>query len=147
MEIYTIGFTQTTAENFFSRIKEAAIELLIDVRLKNISQLAGFAKAGDLGYFLKTICNCGYIHDIKLAPSKELLKHYKNKKIDWEEYTQIFNKKLDDENVAGYFLSQYSNYSKVCLLCSEGTPEKCHRRLVAEKIQNDSKADIKILHL
>ena len=92
MKIYTIGFTQKSAKEFFEKIKDNGIELLIDVRLNNVSQLAGFAKGKDLEYFLKEICNCDYVHEIVLAPTKELLDNYRAKITSWLEYEEIFNK-------------------------------------------------------
>ena len=77
MKIYTMGFTQKSAETFFERIKENKIELLIDIRLNNQSQLAGFAKGRDLKYFLDKLCQCGYAHELRFAPEKKLLDEYK----------------------------------------------------------------------
>ncbi len=62
MKLFTIGFTKTTAESFFSRLSQAGVKKVIDIRLNNASQLAGFAKKTDLIYFLKTICGIDYEH-------------------------------------------------------------------------------------
>src|SRR5438445_8599836 len=90
MEIYTIGFTKTTAAEFFERLKRAGIQRLLDVRLNNVSQLAGFAKRDDLAYFLREICGADYRHEPLLAPTQELLDAYKKQKGDWEDYERDF---------------------------------------------------------
>lgn len=51
IKIYTIGFTQTSAEQFFDRLIKAGVKKIVDARLNNRSQLAGFAKQEDLKYF------------------------------------------------------------------------------------------------
>ena len=58
MKVFTMGFTQKSAEQFFGLISENKIELLIDVRLNNQSQLAGFTKGRDLEFFLQ---NCAIV--------------------------------------------------------------------------------------
>jgi uncharacterized protein (DUF488 family) len=148
MNIYTIGFTKKTAQEFFELLKENNIKHLLDVRLNNVSQLAGFTKGNDLKYFLKEICECTYTHDIKLAPTKEILDSYKKKSITWNEYEQLFNKLLNERNKNNNILSKYDNFVATCLLCSEVTAENCHRRLVAEFIKSNYKGDdISIIHL
>ena len=146
MKIYTIGFTQKSAKEFFEKIKDNGIELLIDVRLNNVSQLAGFAKGKDLEYFLKEICNCDYVHEIVLAPTKELLDNYRAKITSWLEYEEIFNKIIRDRKIEIDFKEKYSKYNKVCLLCTEPTAEQCHRRLVAEYLKENID-NIDIIHI
>lgn len=146
MIIYTIGFTQKSAKEFFDKIKENGIELLLDIRLNNISQLAGFAKGKDLEYFLKEICGCEYIHDDLFAPTKKLLDGYRAKEISWAEYEVIFDRIIKDRNLAERFSKRYLKYKKVCLLCTEPTAEKCHRRLVAEYLKNNIE-NIEIIHI
>src|SRR5215470_14750643 len=90
MEIYSIGFTQKTAEQFFTRLKDAGIRLLLDVRLNNVSQLAGFAKRGDLAFFLQEICRADYLHEPMLAPKQEMLDAYRSKAATWAEYEAKF---------------------------------------------------------
>ena len=145
MQVFTMGFTQKTAEQFFEKIKKNDIELLIDVRLNNQSQLAGFTKERDLAYFLRVICGCMYAHEPAFAPTKEILDAYKKGVIDWAEYERRFNALLDGRNVAGIFKAKYGKYERVLLLCSEATPEHCHRRLLAERIARE--LDIAIVHL
>lgn len=137
MLIYTMGFTKKTAEQFFEKIKKNNIDIVIDVRLNNQSQLAGFTKGKDLVYFLKELCNCEYKHEIKFAPTKEILSSYKKGDIDWGEYEARFNKLLNERDVKEIFCNKYAGYEKILLLCSEVTPKCCHRRLLAEKIAEE----------
>lgn len=145
MIIYTLGFTKKNAADFFNLIRLNGIEVLIDVRLNNKSQLAGFTKGGDLSFFLKEICNCKYQHCIEFAPTKEILDDYKKGSLSWSEYEEKFIYLISKRNAMDSFVRRFANYDKVCLLCSEPTPENCHRRLLAEHF---AKAiDAKIMHL
>ncbi len=146
MKLYTIGFTQKSAREFFEKIKNNKIELLLDVRLNNVSQLAGFAKNKDLEFFLQQICDCKYAHDVTFAPTKELLENYRSKKTSWGEYEKIFNKIISDRNIDSVFKKLYTQYDRICLLCTEPVPEHCHRRLVAEYLKNHIE-NIEIIHL
>ena len=146
MKIYTIGFTKKSAEKFFETLKINGIELLIDVRLNNKSQLAGFTKDGDIQYFLK-LCYIEYIHCDEFSPSKELLKDYQDGAVSWEEYESIFTSIMDKRGCCEKFLNRFKNYKKVCLLCTEPTPEKCHRRLVAERVKKNNPDEIEVIHL
>ncbi|CAM3031157.1 DUF488 family protein [Vibrio rarus] len=145
MNIYTIGFTKKGAERFFTLLKRNGVKTLIDVRLNNASQLAGFAKKNDLAYFLKELCNIDYIHMPKLSPSEEILKGYKAKTLSWAEYEIRFNALLQQRK-AETLLSD-DTLSDACFLCSEHEADQCHRRLVAEYIANHSPTDVKIKHL
>ena len=147
MTIYTIGFTKKNAEQFFTPIRENEIKMLIDIRLNNKSQLAGFTKAGDIEYFLEKICNCRYTHCEEYAPSKELLKDYQEGKKTWDDYVDIFNNIMDKRGVCKKFYDRFSKYERVCLLCSEVTPDHCHRRLVAEMVKQCNPNDVEIIHL
>lgn len=147
MTVYTIGFTKKTAEQFFELLKTAGVELLVDVRLNNRSQLAGFTKDGDIQYFLRQICGAEYVHCDEFAPSKELLSKYQKKEIAWEEYETAFNGIMDKRGACEKFPSRFAQYDKVCLLCSEPTPEHCHRRLVAERIADAAKGAVTVQHL
>lgn len=144
MTIYTIGFAQKSAEQFFELLKKNDIEMLVDVRLNNKSQLAGFTKENDLKYFLKNICNCEYQHCIEFAPTKEILDNYKKGKIDWKQYVEQFIPLMKKRNAVELFYKRFERYNNVCLLCSEPTPVQCHRRLLAELIaQTDSNVTLK----
>lgn len=146
MKIYTIGFTQKSAQEFFNKIKNNNIGFLLDIRLSNVSQLAGFAKGKDLEYFLKEICNCEYSHDDVFAPTKELLDNYRSKKVSWNEYEQVFTEIIDKRQSFKRFKNLYMKYENVCLLCAEPTAEKCHRRLVAEYLSKHIE-NIEIIHI
>lgn len=137
MIIATIGFTQKTAKEFFELLINNNVELLIDVRLNNKSQLAGFTKGNDLGYFLDKICGIKYVHDTMLAPAERILSDYKKKVITWEQYILLFKTLLNERNIDAYFAENYTNTAKVvCLLCSEPTSQQCHRKIVAEYIKD-----------
>jgi uncharacterized protein (DUF488 family) len=131
VEIYTIGFTQTTAEHFFGRLADAGVGRLLDVRLNNSSQLAGFAKAKDLPYFLRELVDATYEHEPLLAPTKDLLDDYKKHGADWDTYESNFVKLLRERRVEDT-LDRSDFNTPTALLCSEATAEKCHRRLVCE---------------
>lgn len=132
MRIFTIGFTQKSAEQFFNLIRNNGVKELVDIRLGVTSQLAAFAKGEDLKFFLKEICGIPYSHDIFLAPTEDLLKDYKKKIISWQEYEKRFADIMWQRNSRAYIEKTYAGRDRVCLLCSESTPEMCHRRLVAE---------------
>lgn len=134
--IYTIGFTKKEAKVFFELIKNNKIDLVIDVRLNNVSQLAGFSKYPDIKFFFKEICQCEYISDKLFSPKESTLKSYKNNSITWDEYVIQFNQTMIQRRIDEYIINYYSNYvynKNICFLCSEHTPDNCHRRLISEK--------------
>ena len=131
MEIYTIGFTKKSAEEFFGLLRGAGIRRLVDVRLNNVSQLAAFTKRDDLRFFLRELCNADYVHEPRLAPTEDILKAYQRKEISWEQYHVAFRELLARRE-AETLLSKSSFATPTVLLCSEPTAEKCHRKLVAE---------------
>ena len=137
MVLYTIGFTQKSAQQFFELIKSNNIDILVDIRLNNKSQLAGFTKGDDLRYFLEEICNCKYQHCIEYAPTKDILDSYKKKTISWDEYVRQYIPLMQKRNAVQKFAERFAKYRAVCLLCSEPTPEYCHRRVRSEKIVSD----------
>lgn len=147
MTIYTIGFTQKSAEQFFESIKRNGIELLIDVRLNNKSQLAGFSKGSDLAYFLEQICRTKYVHCDEYAPSKELLSAYQKGAVTWEEYEKQFDAIMEKRGAYKKFFPRFQAFERVCLLCSEPTAEHCHRRLVAEKVLSAEPDKIEVIHI
>lgn len=147
MNVFTIGFTKKSAKTFFELIKKNDINLLIDIRLNNVSQLAGFTKGKDLEFFLKEICQCKYIHEINFAPTKDILDDYKSKRISWQEYESKFIYLLNKRDVISLFSTKgFLNHKNICLLCSEPTSEKCHRRLLAEYLR-EKFSNINIIHL
>ncbi len=134
MEVYTIGFTQKTARQFFEALNQAGVKRLLDVRLNNVSQLAGFAKRDDLAYFLQSICGIEYRHETLLAPTQEMLDAYKKHKGDWGEYEIRFLNLMRERQIETALDRELFAVPTV-LLCSELTPEHCHRRLVVEYLQ------------
>jgi uncharacterized protein (DUF488 family) len=145
MEIYSIGFTQTTAEHFFDRLKEAGVKRLLDVRLNNSSQLAGFAKARDLPYFLQELLGARYEHEPLLAPNQELLDKYKKEGASWESYEADFMGLMRERRIESV-LRREDFETPTVLLCSEATAEQCHRRLVCEYL-SEYWPDLQAVHL
>lgn len=145
IQISTIGFTQTTAENFFQRLRRAGVKKLIDVRLNNTSQLAGFAKSDDLAYFLKVICGIEYIHTPLLAPTGVMLKEFKIEKGDWAVYEGRFLSLMKDRKIEEHFRPE--SFEDTCLLCSEATPHQCHRRLICEYLNEQWRGRLAVTHL
>lgn len=146
MKIATIGFTQKSAEKFFKLLASTESKLLIDVRLNNVSQLAGFAKRDDLKFFLKKLNGMEYAHILELAPKKETLKAYQDKKLTWPQYEIEFLNLMSQRRIESTLDKGMLNGS--CLLCSEDTPHLCHRRLVAEYLKSHwSEENIEIKHL
>ena len=144
IKLYTIGFTEKTAEKFFTLLQQAGVKKILDIRINNISQLAGFAKGKDLVYFAKAIVGADYEHNVDLAPTKELLKDYRDKKIEWSHYEKEYLDILDKRNTLKKL--ELDKWDGVCLLCSEHQPELCHRRLLAEYLQK-ANPEIEIIHL
>jgi uncharacterized protein (DUF488 family) len=134
MEIYSIGFTQKSAREFFSTLKAHGIERLLDVRLNNTSQLAAFAKQADLAYFVEEICGAVYEHEPLLAPTQDILDAYKKSKTGWDAYTEAYLALIRSRKVESV-IAKDSFKKKTVLLCSEPTAEHCHRRLALEYLQ------------
>lgn len=145
MEIYSIGFTKKSASQFFGALKTQGIERLLDVRLNNSSQLAGFAKQSDLPYFLQKICSASYEYEPLLAPTKDILDAFKKHKGNWDTYTEAYLSLLRSRRVEDA-LSKESFLKKTVLLCSEATAERCHRRLALEYLK-EHWGEINIIHL
>lgn len=146
MKVFTIGFTQKNARKFFSLLRDNNVKTVVDIRLNNTSQLAAFAKGDDLKFFLTEFCNIEYIHDTTFAPTEELLKDYKNKKVSWLDYEKEFDRIMEMRNIKSYIAKNYADKNSICLLCSEALPNQCHRRLVAE-IFKDTLHDVQIINL
>jgi uncharacterized protein (DUF488 family) len=144
IKLYTIGFAGKAADNFFSLLMNSGVTKIIDTRVNNTSQLAGFSKGGDLKFFAKEIANISYEHNIDFAPTKELLSRYRGKQLTWEEYEFEYLNLLDMRNIGER--TDINRLHKSCLLCSEHFPDKCHRRLLAEYL-NKTAGDIDIIHL
>ncbi len=133
MKIFTIGFTKKSAKEFFEILKTNNIEQIIDIRLNNTSQLAGFTKKDNLEYFLKELCSIDYCHFIFLAPTKEIRDRYIKSK-DWDVYIKEYIELLDNRKVLDKLDKSYFN-RKSCFLCSEASADHCHRRLLVEYLK------------
>lgn len=145
IKLYTIGFTKKTAEHFFELLKEKQVTKLIDIRINNSSQLAGFAKGVDLKYFVRQICGIDYKHIADFAPTKDLLSDYQKKIVDWTEYQRIYRKLIEDRKISQKY--KVNNFDGACFLCSEETPKQCHRRLLVEYFKEISPDEVKIIHI
>ncbi|MBD2214678.1 DUF488 domain-containing protein [Nostoc linckia FACHB-104] len=144
INLFTIGFTQKTAQQFFDTLVKSGVKRVVDTRLNNISQLAGFTKRGDLEYLLRKIGDIEYVHILDMAPTKDILDDYKKNKGDWAIYESKFLALMRDRQIEQKVSPQLLDGS--CLLCSEAKPHHCHRRLVAEYLR-DKWGNITISHL
>lgn len=144
MKLFTIGFTKKSARRFFELLRSSGARRVVDVRLNNVSQLAGFAKKDDLAYFAKEVCGMEYLHLPALAPTKEMLDRYKKEGGDWQEYERQFLDLMRQRRIEETISKEA--IADGCLLCSEDKPHHCHRRLVAEYLK-DRWGDVDIVHL
>ena len=144
MRVFTVGFTKKSAEIFFTRLQQANVRRLVDVRLHNVSQLAGFTKRDDLRYFARTIGGIDYLHLPELAPTQDMLDEYRKTRGGWSVYERRFLDLMADRRIEQRIARD--TLDGACLLCSEDKPHHCHRRLVAEYLQ-DKWGDVEIEHL
>ena len=144
MRIATIGFTKKPASRFFTLLRDSGAKRVVDVRLHNVSQLAGFAKRDDLAYFLREICGMEYIHVPELAPTKDILDDFKKRRGDWGTYEDRFRELMRERRIEDTVAPEV--LADGCLLCSEHEPHHCHRRLVAEYL-NERWGNIEVKHL
>jgi uncharacterized protein (DUF488 family) len=144
LRLFTIGFTHKSAEQFFSLLQRAGVKRVVDVRLNNVSQLAGYSKRDDLRYFLRAVAGIDYVHLPDLAPTREMLDAYKKDKADWADYERQFLALMADRNVEDAVAPQLRDGD--CLLCSEHEPDQCHRRLVIEHLAAH-RIDVEATHL
>jgi len=144
MNLYTIGFTKKDARTFFGLLIDNEVRTVIDVRIHNQSQLAGFTKKDDLPYFLEKIAGIGYVHLIDAAPDESLMKNIHGKKITWQAFETTYQELLVKRKV--FEKMDQKILDNGCLLCSEPTPEHCHRRLFAEYLK-ERIPDLEIVHL
>ncbi len=144
MKLYTIGFTQKSAEEFFRRIRTHGVKRLIDIRIHPDGQLSGFARKADLPFFLNELADgCGYLYLPDLAPTADLLKAYRENG-DWDFYVERFESLMDERGIPAAL--QPDDFDEACLLCSEDQPDQCHRRLVAERLAAHWE-NVEIIHL
>lgn len=144
IKLYTMGFTKKTAETFFTTLREAEVKTLIDIRIKNTSNMAGFTKKANLGFFLRQLCDCNYRHEPGLAPTATLLDDYRKKRITWDRYVEVFNGLIIERRMEN--LVTPAELDHACLLCTEPVADQCHRRLVAEYLREKIEG-IEIVHL
>lgn len=144
MKLSTIGFTKKSARRFFDLLHQSGAKRIVDVRLNNRSQLAGFAKQDDLAYFLSELCEMEYVHLPALAPTKEMLDDYKKRRGDWKTYEGRFIALMRERRIEETIPKEIVVDS--CLLCSEDKPHYCHRRLVAEYLKQHW-GNVEIAHL
>lgn len=144
MTLYTIGFTKKNAETFFNLLRKAGVKRVLDVRLNNTSQLAGFAKRDDLAFFLREICQADYVHLPQFAPTQEILDAFKKQKSDWASYAEAYGKLLEARQAEKTVDAALLDGG--CLLCSEAEAEQCHRRLAAEHLRRHF-AGVGVVHL
>ena len=142
--LYTIGFAKKDARTFFELLRSANVRKVIDVRLNNVSQLAGFTKKNDLGYFLDKVLGCEYQHRPDWAPTDAILDPYKKKKTTWDDYVRDFVLLMESRKIGSDVTA--ADLDHICLLCSEPTPEHCHRRLVAERLHR-LYPNLRVIHL
>jgi uncharacterized protein (DUF488 family) len=122
------------------------VRRLVDIRVNPGGQLSGFAKQEDLPYFLNNLAGgCQYVHLPQLAPTKELLKNYRADG-NWPFYVTRFEQLMDERHIPETLDKVDFDTAPACLLCSEATPEQCHRRLVAERLAN-CWGSVEIVHL
>lgn len=144
MKLFTIGFTKKSARTFFTKLRESGAQRVVDVRLNNVSQLAGFAKKDDLQFFLREICHMDYVHLPILAPTAEMLDTYKKKKGEWSAYERDFLALMKSREIENNITGE--QIADGCLLCSEEKPHHCHRRLVAEYLR-EKWTELEIVHI
>lgn len=144
IKIFTIGFTRKNAEEFFGLLEKAGVKRVVDTRLNNVSQLAGFAKKEDLRFFLKRVGGIDYVHLPELAPTQEMLDAFKKEKGEWSDYEIKFLALITGRRIEQKVPREVLHMG--CLLCSEETPEHCHRRLVAEYLKK-AWGGVEITHL
>ena len=144
MKVFTIGFTRKSARQFFDTLRKSGARRVVDVRLNNVSQLAGFAKRDDLAFFLREICGMDYVHVPDLAPTQEMLDEYKKLKGDWATYAKRFLDLMAKRKIEERIPKEV--VAEGCLLCSEDKPHHCHRRLVAEYFKQHW-GELDIFHL
>ncbi|MCP4304897.1 MAG: DUF488 domain-containing protein [bacterium] len=145
VNVATIGFTKSNAQHFFERLAKSGVKRVVDVRLHNTSQLAGFAKAVDLQYFLKKIGDIEYAHQPMLAPTDSILKAYKKEKGEWDVYQGRFLQLMEERKIEQRIKPEM--LEGACLLCSEATPHHCHRRLVCEYLNEKWDGALAVRHL
>jgi uncharacterized protein (DUF488 family) len=145
IRLFTIGFTQKSARTFFGLLRTNHIKTVVDTRLNNTGQLAGFSKKDDLAYFASELCGSDYLHFVESAPTDELLKAYKGKKLSWADYAREYAALIGVRRVEKLLDKGKLDYG--CLLCSEAKPHHCHRSILAEYFKTQLDVPVEIKHL
>jgi uncharacterized protein (DUF488 family) len=143
--IFTIGFQRKPLAEFIGLLQQAGVDAVIDIRLRNTSQLAGYSKKDDLAFLLREGFGMAYEHHPDLAPSDDILDAYRQDK-DWAAYEARFQPLLVHRQAEEKGRDILSRYRSPCLLCAEPTADRCHRRLVAEHWAGRI-PDLTIVHL
>jgi len=144
MTLCTIGFTGKTAEDFFSRLRRGNVKRILDVRLNNTGQLAGFSKRDDLKFFMREILGAEYVHVPMLAPTQAMLDEFRKEKRGWDVYEEKFRRLMGEREIEKKL--ERDLIEGGCLLCSEDKPHQCHRRIVAEYLKWRW-GDVDVIHL
>jgi len=129
--IYTLGFRRKPLAEFITLLRQAGVDAVIDVRLRNTSQLSGYTKRDDLDFMLREGFGIAYEHHPELAPTPDILDAYRQDE-DWAAYEADFSPLLAERRAKEVGREILARYQSPCLLCSEPTADLCHRRLVAE---------------
>ncbi len=145
MTLFTIGFTQSSAQHFFDRLREHQVDRIVDIRLNPDGQLSGFAKRHDLAYFLQELNRCGYVHVPALAPEESILRDYRHDH-QWNRYVERFERLMDQRGIPASLDERLILAGNPCLLCSEAEPSRCHRRLLAERFAR-TWPQLEVVHL
>ncbi len=143
--VYTIGFTRSSAEDFFTRLTEAGVKRVVDIRLHKTSQLAGFAKADDLAWFLKTIAGIDYAPEPLFAPTEAIFTAYKKEKGDWRTFERNFRALLAERRIETHLTPE--SLDGACLLCSEAQPHDCHRSIICDYLNEKWGGALEVRHL
>jgi uncharacterized protein (DUF488 family) len=145
--LYTIGFTKKSAEEFFTLLRENDVRMLLDIRLNNTNQLAGFTKQQDLAYFTRELLGIPYVHDPRFAPQAETISTYRKGKGAFGPFREEFMKTMEERRIREVIRADYSDrLDRCCLLCSEKDADSCHRKIVAELMQ-EVYPDLEVIHL
>ena len=145
MTTFTIGHSKTPAREFFGKLSNAGVRRVIDVRLKNTSALAGYARRDDLAYLLESFTGIHYVHSPELSPDEELFNDYKKKGLPWADYEPRFMTLMEAREIEKKV--DPALLENTCLLCAEKTPHECHRRLVLEYLQDKWGTPLDVVHL
>jgi len=124
--IFALSAYETSAEQFFQKLKEEKADLVLDVRLKNSNQLCGFTKAKDLAYLIPAVTGAAYVHDLRFAPSAALLESYLKHQIGWEMYRASYLSEMKRHRAMDAFRVSYDSYQSICILGTSTRKRRSH---------------------